>query len=152
MGVYYLKPFNSIMKVVLFTATLLLLSFTSAFQLSEEEAKSHLRSRRSSKDLKKQVGKIQKKWSTICDFDGMEKWEEFKDELEEIEQLPEKEVDANEKCIRKCKRKDLMLDFRGNSYEEVVMEKGTLSKWYPACKKCFGVGLKMFKKINNFEF
>jgi len=142
---------------VLFTVGLLL-TFTSAFQLSEEQAKSHLRSKRSfeveeyvDSELKKQVGKIQNKWNSICKFDGVNRWEEFKDELEETK-LPEKEVDANEKCIAKCNRKDNWADIRGNAYEEIVMEEGSLDKWYPACEDCFDVGLKTFKKINSFSF
>ena len=148
------------MKVVLFT-TGLFLSFTSALQLSEEHAKSHLRSTRSRNsyqineyvdaNLKRKVDKIQKKWNSICKFDGVNRWEEFKDELEETK-LPEKEVDANERCVSKCKRKDKWADIKGVGYEEIVMEEGSLNKWYPACKDCFDIGLKTFKKINNFEF
>merc|ERR1712038_572173 len=158
MGVNRLKSLNSITKVVLFTTGLLFVSYTSAFQLSEESAKSHLKSKNSYEVeeyvddiLKKQVNKIQKKWNSVCKFDGTDKWEEFKDELEETK-LPGKEVDANERCISKCKRKDSWNDLRGNGYEEIVMEEGSLSKWYPACEKCFDVGLKTFKKINGFNF
>lgn len=56
----------------------------------------------------KSVKKIQKKWKNICKFNTVEKWNEFKDELEETS-LPEKEVDALESCTEnKAKRKDLI--------------------------------------------
>ena len=45
----------------------------------------------------KSIKKIQKKWKNICKFNTVEKWTEFKDELEETN-LPEKEVDALESC------------------------------------------------------
>merc|ERR1712127_1036910 len=83
----------------------------------------------------KSMKKLQKKWKNICKFNSVEKWTEFKDELEETD-LPEKEVDALESCTFRCNRKDEALDFVGKAYEEnreKQEEKGT--KFVPACKQ-----------------
>ena len=48
----------------------------------------------------KSIKSIKKKWDTVCKFNSVEKWDEFKDELEETS-LPEKEVDRLESCTFK---------------------------------------------------
>ena len=63
--------------------------------MSKKQANTVLRNRRAV--FGKSIQEIQKKWSSQCDFDSVEAWDEFKDELEESN-LPEKEVDRLERC------------------------------------------------------
>merc|ERR1711934_1130958 len=51
--------------------------------------------------FRKPIKTIKKDWNTICKFNSVEKWIEFKDELEDT-RLPEKEVDTLERCTSRC--------------------------------------------------
>merc|ERR1711937_447647 len=53
---------------------------------------------------------LSKTWDTICDFNSVEAWSEFQDELEETD-LPEPVVETIEGCVTSCKYKDHALDF-----------------------------------------
>merc|ERR1712038_370280 len=75
---------------------------------------------------------------TVCDFNSVEAWVEFQDELEETS-LPEREVEVIESCVNQCWRRDQGLDFVGKAYEETredQEEHGT--PFAPACPQCFG--------------
>merc|ERR1711879_90626 len=74
---------------------------------------------------------------------SVNKWREWKDELEENENIPEEEVDELEKCTRKCKNKDRWDDLRGVAHEELLeankkaRESGQSDIKDPiACQKC----------------
>merc|ERR1712141_309917 len=74
---------------------------------------------------------------------SVNKWKEWKDELEENENIPEEEVDELERCTSKCKRTDRWNDLRGKAHEEVLeankkaRENGQSDIKDPiACKKC----------------
>merc|ERR1712053_29877 len=91
--------------------------------LTKEEANSKLvlpdgRTRRAAMGLmKKSVKRVQERWNSYCKFNTVEKWNEFKDDVEETN-LPESEVDKLESCTFRCARKDEALDFVGKAYEE----------------------------------
>ena len=153
------------MKIVFFT-TCFLLCFTSGFQLTENSAKSVLRSKHGdNKDeyvensVLSKVTKVQNKWSSVCKFGGVHKWQEFNNELKQTG-LPTKEIIENEKCVSKCKDLDANGDRRGEYEEwmEDAVRYPELIPWFPACNgelghnHCFNVGLKTFKKVNNFKF
>merc|ERR1711879_449906 len=84
------------------------------------------------------VSRIRRKWNNKCQFNSVERWIEFKDELEETD-LPEKQVDQLERCTSKCSWKDRAKDFAGQAYEERREDQEEKNKPFePACKKCFG--------------
>ena len=98
--------------------------------------------------LGKSISSIKKKWNTVCKFNSVEKWDEFKDELEETS-LPEKEVDRLESCTFKCARKDEALDFVGKAYEENREKQEEKEYMFvPACEGCF----KHVPKSGHFTF
>ena len=74
------------------------------------------------KSLDKQLKKLGKKWKNYCDFNSMEKWNEFKDELEETS-LPEKEVDRLESCTELNKKMDLPSVFSSIYYYHSIARK-----------------------------
>merc|ERR1711981_1083315 len=83
------------------------------------------------------VDKIKKKWSTTCKFNSVEKWDEFKDEVEETS-LPEAEVDKLESCTSTCYWKDQAKDIGGRGYEEKrETQEENNDPFEPACPKCF---------------
>merc|ERR1739848_656831 len=141
------------MKVVLLVTALISIIQANEF-LTKEEANSKLvlpdgRTRRAAMGLfSKKVSKVQKRWNNYCKFNSVEKWNEFKDDVEETN-LPEKEVDNLEKCTFWCARADEAKDFAGQAYEEKredQEEKGT--PFTAACPQCFD----KVPKTGNFKF
>merc|ERR1712228_801893 len=135
---------NSIMKVILFTAGLGLLSCTSAFKLSEKLAKSALKSKadtgnyqfreeycdqesswRWSKQRKqdcrrRQVERVtdtQQRWSSICHFDAVYQWERFQSDMERAN-IPEFESNSLDRCAEQCVRDDSRYQLWNNEREE----------------------------------
>ena len=90
------------MKLIAVTlvAVIALVSAADEF-VSKKEATNLLDNQENSRFRRAAMGKslkkLQKKWNNICKFNSVEKWSEFKDELEETN-LPEKEVDSLERC------------------------------------------------------
>merc|ERR1739848_236054 len=83
------------------------------------------------------VAKLKRKWNNKCQFNSVERWDEFKDELEETS-LQEKEVDSLERCTSACYWKDQAKDFAGQAYEEKREDQEEEKQPFePACKKCF---------------
>merc|ERR1712117_235415 len=159
MGILFRVLFipNTNMKVIilvtLFMPFIQALDSTSGL-MSKEEANSKLvlpdgRTRRAAIGIfKKSVSKVQRRWNSYCKFNTVEKWNEFKDDVEETN-LPEKEVDNLEKCTFWCARSDEAKDFAGNAYEEKredQEEKGTA--FVAACPQCFA----KVPKSGNFKF
>lgn len=98
----------------------------------------------------KSIKSIKEEWNTVCKFNSVEKWIEFKDELEDTV-LPEKEVDSLERCTSKCYWKDQAKDFVGNAYEEKREDQEEESLTFsPACIGCFAKVPKTF--MTGFQF
>ena len=142
------------MKLVLLVTALISIIQAKNEFLTKEEANSKLvlpdgRTRRAAKGLfGKSVKSVQKEWNSYCKFNSVEKWNEFKDDVEETN-LPEKEVDNLERCTFWCHKRDIGKDFLGNAYEEKredQEENGT--EFVAACPKCFA----KVPKSGNFDF
>merc|ERR1711972_353611 len=103
MGIPKLSGSKTNMKLVLLVTALISIIQAKNQFLTKEEANSQLvlpdgRTRRAAKGLfGKSVKSVKKEWNSYCDFNSVEKWNEFKDDVEETN-LPEKEVDNLEKC------------------------------------------------------
>merc|ERR1712038_271930 len=154
MGVHFYRKTDRTMKVILLVTLLIPFIQSQNEFMSKEEANSRLvlpdgRTRRAAMGfLKKSVSKVQRRWNSYCKFNTVEKWNEFKDDVEETN-LPEKEVDNLEKCTFWCARSDEAKDFAGNAYEEKredQEEKGTV--FQAACPQCFA----KVPKSGNFKF
>merc|ERR1712110_985292 len=108
---------GSFIKMKAQTIKLLLLGLiccikANNFESDKESAFSILKTRKTRGLL------IKKSWDSYCDWNKVESWTEFQDELEEDKTLPEPEVEALEDCARNCKWLDKGQDFIGNAYEE----------------------------------
>merc|ERR1719433_2113435 len=132
------------MKVIILVTALISIIQGNEF-LTKEEANSKLvlpdgRTRRAAMGfLKKSVSKVQRRWNSYCKFNTVEKWNEFKDDVEETN-LPEKEVDNLERCTFRCARKDEAADLAGRAYEEKREKQEEKKKpFVAACPQCFKV-------------
>merc|ERR1712179_629806 len=69
---------------------------------------------------------------------SVESWEEFKDNLEVKEEIPEEEVDELERCIDKCWWRDNWRDVKGVSHEELTenAQRDPNLEVPKACPKC----------------
>ena len=144
------------MKLLLTVLSMLILKQASSIAnfVTKEKANSLLgldeeyyaRSRRGI--MGKSVKSVQKRWKNYCKFNSVEKWNEFKDDVEETN-LPEKEVDRLEKCTFRCARKDEAADLVGKAYEEKREKQEEKGKpFVAACPQCF-----MFvPKSGKFKF
>merc|ERR1712226_68849 len=80
---------------------------------------------------------LSKNWDTVCDFNSVEAWSEYQDELEETN-LPEPEVENLEKCVKACYWSDQAKDFAGRAYEEMREDQEeNETVFVPACRQCF---------------
>merc|ERR1712241_1390031 len=73
-------------------------------------------------------------WDKVCQFNSVEAWIEFKDEVEETSGLPEKEVDTLERCVSKCYWADVAEGVY-EDHRETQEEEQT--PFVPACPQCF---------------
>merc|ERR1712110_562579 len=121
--------------VITFFGCLLIISISAGKQtadppkLSREQANSVIKANR---------GLFSKTWNSLCDWDSVEAWTEFQDDVEEdVETGKVKKSDAEVlyECVHDCYWGDWWADFVDQAYEEQREE--AESSFVPACRKCF---------------